>query len=597
MRSPTIKRASRLASVFALIACSRASALATGAVDVAPSEALQWRPLGVDVADDTASALALDREGKLAVGDSRGVAMGVPGGAMLRVALRGGVLDLAFVEGTRDGERALLAATPLGLYRVLADGSVESSAPAPGPQANAVARVAAVSGVVAAATEAGAFISPDARRWQRLSPALPSGAAAAIALAARDGFVECWVAIRGELWRGEIREHAGRLVASAPHRVAIPYASSQRVPVDVVLDVGEAAVAVVFESELLVRRRAPAQELAVHALSTHEASDAQPQTRDLAPGAVPAGEASDAARTAAEPFARESSNGTLGGWELLRPTLPPGAAARRLVAALGRYWLATDRGLLVAAELRGPWRRALGASGSDAVFDLEVRDDALYAATDNGIAAAQLEPAGAAAQPDPRDAAAPLEPAGASATQLPQPVVDPREPDVQSVQRAAMRYLDLEPERIAELRRGVSRRGWLPILAFRATHDDGHNRHFDRDESFVAGEMRRFHARDRDTNRDLELQVSLSWDFGDVAFHPESIDVSREAREIIELRDDVLDEVTQLYFERRRALAEAAAHSGSPAAAEQRLRAAQLAAGIDAWTGGWYARQLAEPSR
>ena len=69
--------------------------------------------------------------------------------------------------------------------------------------------------------------------------------------------------------------------------------------------------------------------------------------------------------------------------------------------------------------------------------------------------------------------------------------------------------------------------------------------------------------------------------------------MSREAREIIELRDDVLDEITQLYFERRRVL-DALARAPAPddvEAVRLRLRAQELAAGIDAWTGGWFGRQ------
>ena len=161
-----------------------------------------------------------------------------------------------------------------------------------------------------------------------------------------------------------------------------------------------------------------------------------------------------------------------------------------------------------------------------------------------------------------------------------------------SVHRAALRYLSLDPSRIAALRRGVSRRGWLPILSFRATRDRDRSRRSDYDEAFISGEMRHFNDYDYDHNRELELQLIVSWDFGDIAYHPESIDVSREAREIIELRDDVLDEITQLYFERRRVLAVVALQPDSPAASELQLRAAQLAAGIDAWTGGWYGRQL-----
>jgi hypothetical protein len=55
----------------------------------------------------------------------------------------------------------------------------------------------------------------------------------------------------------------------------------------------------------------------------------------------------------------------------------------------------------------------------------------------------------------------------------------------------------------------------------------------------------------------------------------------------------VLDEVAQLYYERRRAQLDAARESDPHAAARLALRAAELAAGLDAWTGGWWSAQLA----
>ena len=71
--------------------------------------------------------------------------------------------------------------------------------------------------------------------------------------------------------------------------------------------------------------------------------------------------------------------------------------------------------------------------------------------------------------------------------------------------------------------------------------------------------------------------------------------MSREAREVVKLRDDVLDEVTQLYFDRRRVLAELGALPDAPPGEKLRLRlrAAELAAGIDAWTGGGFSRARA----
>jgi hypothetical protein len=553
--------ASAIAGLALALLASRAVAPASaGALAVPPPAELGWSSVAVGIADDVATALALDRAGRLAVGDARGVVFGVPGSPMRRVALRGAVRDLAFFD---DGTASvLLAATELGLYRISPEGRVESVAPRPGPEARAVARIAVAGGVVAIATAAGAFASADGTRWQRLSEELRSGPATAIALAARDDFVECWVAIRGELWRSEIRTEPGRVAATTPVRVGIPFASGQRPPIDIALDVGDAAVAVIFESELVIRGRADAR------------------------------------------------------WEQLRPTLPPGASVSRLAAALDRYWLATDRGLLVAANLHGPWRRAQASSGSAATIDLESDQGALYAATDDGIAVvvrpgSDFPAVAGAAQSETRSATAPEAASGGSdfartgefaqseadatlPAAVPQPSVDPREPDIQSVHRAALRYLTLEPARIAALREGVSRRGWLPILSFHATRDRDRNRHSDYDENFVSGEMRQFNDHDSDRNHQLELQLLVSWDLADIAYHPESIDVSREAREIIELRDDVLDEITQLYFERRRVLATLAIQPDSLAASELQLRAAQLAAGIDAWTGGWFGRQVSD---
>ncbi len=505
-------------SALALLGRAEAVAASAGALDAPPRVEVRWRPVAVEVADDVVTALALDRAGRLAVGDARGVAVGFPGSPMRRVTLRGEVRDLAFFGDDTEREPALLAATPLGLYRVLSDGRVESIAPGPGRDANAVARIAVAGRVVAAATAAGAFVSTDGKRWQRLSEELPSGSATAIALAEREGFVECCVAIRGELWRSEIRVEAGRASSATPVRVSIPFASGQRPPIDIAPDVGDAAVAIVFDAELVVRWK----------------SDAR--------------------------------------WEQLRPALPPGASALRLVAALDRYWLATDRGLLVAPNLRGPWHRAHASAGSDAIYALETGEGVLYVGSDNGLAVAERAPVFSVS------------------AEVAQPIVDPSEPDVHSVHRAALRYLSLDPARIAALRRGVSRRGWFPTLSFRATSDRDRRRRSDYDEAFVSGELRRLNDRDQDRSRELQLQLTVSWDLGDIAYHPESIDVSREAREIIELRDDVLDEITQLYFERRRVLAALASQPDSPAAGELRLRAAQLAAGIDAWTGGWYGR-------
>jgi hypothetical protein len=104
-----------------------------------------------------------------------------------------------------------------------------------------------------------------------------------------------------------------------------------------------------------------------------------------------------------------------------------------------------------------------------------------------------------------------------------------------------------------------------------------------------------FDLRDRELDRgsDYDAAVVLEWRLGDLVYLPDALDVSREAREVIELRDEVLDEVTQLYYERRRVLLQLRAAAADPVElARLRLRADELAAGLDAWTGGFFSRRV-----
>ena len=267
---------------------------------------------------------------------------------------------------------------------------------------------------------------------------------------------------------------------------------------------------------------------------------------------------------------------SLGAWSVVQLELPPGAEVLRLAAGAGQLFLATLRGLLVAESLEGPWRRAGPPAGSAAVRALAGDPAMLFAAADTGILV------GAA-----------LVPSAAREGSDAQSFVLPEEPAIQRVHQAAIAYLRLGPNRMEALKQGVASRGWLPVVVLHGglAHDRSQATAWD--ESVTGGALWSLVDRDRDHAEDYDVGLTFSWDLGDLAYNPEEIDVSREAREVIELRDDVLDEITQLYFERRRVLAQLQVFP-DPGDAERlrlRLRADELAAGIDAWTGGWFGRQ------
>ncbi len=486
-----------------------------------PADAADFERLAAGVRSDDVRAVAFDRSGgRLAAGDAGGVVLGRPDAVLQRVLRRGPVHALAFLPAGVDPGLPLLAATEHGLHRIGAAGEVALLDVGPGELARRSVDLAVAARAVVVATDAGAFASADARRWTRLAGSFPSGPVSAVALRGEGADLECWAVASGDLWRASLRPHASGFVAGDAERVRVPFASGAGDPVDVRLDLPGADAVVLYPDAVALRL------------------EGRPD------------------------------------WEVLRPGLPPGASAVRLVAALGRLWIGSDRGLLESEVPAGPWRRAAAPAGSAAVRDLVGDGEILYAATERGLLTAV--------------AAAPV-PAAAPVRRTPEPTPGP---SIQQVQLAALSYLRLQPAHFDDLRRGAARRGWLPILDFDLVAQRDQGRALDFDESFVSGDTRFLIDRGQDFSRQLDVGIRLSWDLGETAFNPEVLDVSREARAVIALRDDVLDEITQLYFERERVLAELVQlpDRSSSEALRLRLRAEELAAGIDAWTGGWFSR-------
>ena len=259
-------------------------------------------------------------------------------------------------------------------------------------------------------------------------------------------------------------------------------------------------------------------------------------------------------------------------FERLSPSWPAGARAARVLVGEDGLWVATDRGLVFGEGWQGPWRRAASPAGDGAVSALAAGAGGLWLAGSRGLLRGRAQALQATAT------------AGLFAERL------RSEPTIQEVHAAVVRHQGLSDRRMRDLARGVRRRGWLPAVALRGAYGDFQRARIDRDQVvFSSGTLHDLRDTQSDHDRDWEASLALTWQLGDLLYHPESIDVSKESREWVELRDEVLDEVNQLYFERRRMLLELA---GSPEpsadAARHRLRADELAAGIDGWTGGWF---------
>jgi hypothetical protein len=266
-----------------------------------------------------------------------------------------------------------------------------------------------------------------------------------------------------------------------------------------------------------------------------------------------------------------------GDWRALPLVLPPGALPLRIAAQPGQLWLATDAGLLHAADPAGPWQRASAPAGNAAVAAIAGARDALVVATAQGLLRHDVVSEAAAAAPAQRPAA---------------PRTRRADPPIAAVQRRAIEYVSLDPRRMRELWDAAGRRAWAPEVILRGDYGDDHDHTRSYDQAFVSGDTHSLFDRDRKRGEGYAVSLGLSWDLGDAVFNLDRVDVSREARLVIQLRDDVLDEVNQLYFERQRVLASIDTPAPDAPIALLRLRAAELASGLDAWTGGWFSEQL-----
>jgi photosystem II stability/assembly factor-like uncharacterized protein len=151
------------------------------------------------------------------------------------------------------------------------------------------------------------------------------------------------------------------------------------------------------------------------------------------------------------------------------------------------------------------------------------------------------------------------------------------EPSIGEIQRVAIAYAEVQPEKIQSWRRGAALRGLFPV--FRIDYDKTINYDSGLDE-YVIGP------------RDWEYY--LQWDLADLIWNPYQKDIDVRSRLMVQLRDDILDEVTRLYFERRRLQTELLLSPPKDTAERlrQELRLQELTASIDALTGGYLSKRL-----
>ncbi|MBI1953242.1 MAG: hypothetical protein HYS41_03875 [Candidatus Omnitrophica bacterium] len=190
-----------------------------------------------------------------------------------------------------------------------------------------------------------------------------------------------------------------------------------------------------------------------------------------------------------------------------------------------------------------------------------------------------LQPAeggGAAMAKQLSEEALPPVPAGASL-----------EPTIRELHQAAIRYAEVGPEKIRRWRTGAVFRNLLP--KFTVSLDRDRNRTI---ASSTSAGKTTFTVGPEDES--LSVDFDFTWDLANLIWNTDQTSIDVRSRLMVLMRQKILEEATQAYFERKRLLLEFKAQpTDDPVLQSERaLRVAEITAKLDALTGGWYSAAL-----
>ncbi len=162
------------------------------------------------------------------------------------------------------------------------------------------------------------------------------------------------------------------------------------------------------------------------------------------------------------------------------------------------------------------------------------------------------------------------------------------EPSIEEIKEAAIEYAEVSPNKIREWRKAAANKAWLPDLNF--SYDK--SKDWQSSGYFYSG---KYVQDDTTKGKDKSWSISLTWQLGELIWNDDQTSIDNRSKLMVQLRDDVLNEVTRLYFERRRLQIDLimSPPGDNKVLIEKDLRLQELTANIDALTGSFLSRRLA----
>ncbi|MEW6007374.1 MAG: hypothetical protein AB1595_04370 [bacterium] len=140
------------------------------------------------------------------------------------------------------------------------------------------------------------------------------------------------------------------------------------------------------------------------------------------------------------------------------------------------------------------------------------------------------------------------------------------EPGILELQEAAIRYNNLSPSTIKLWQKEAKIKPLFPKFSI------------DYDKSITSYEKTGF------ITGPNEWRLTFSWDLGELIYNPDQTSIDERSRLMTRLRNEILSDVTKLYFERKRLILEGKE--------KNRIRIEELTGLIDGYTGGAFSKKI-----
>ena len=163
------------------------------------------------------------------------------------------------------------------------------------------------------------------------------------------------------------------------------------------------------------------------------------------------------------------------------------------------------------------------------------------------------------------------------------------EPSIRDVQEIAIKYAEVHPDKISQWREAAKKKAILPDVSIGIDRNVTDLYHWEGGSTIVIDDD--FLRKGKGA---IEWDATMSWDLGDLIWSSDQTSIDTRSRLMVQLRDDILDETTRTYFERRRL--QIKTHLSPPSNIEEKiekeLRIQELTADLDGLTGGYFSSQL-----